>query len=200
MMRPAIETYALLTILLTTSLATGGQGSYYGELADGIHIKLQHKVEQEKECSEIGWLSESLASGEALVFLKRQGGMSLHTRVGETEGDWLVGCVYVDKNREFELDQLVLVYEDIVLVSEEVLLTESIQELLVFPTPVVLRTNCLYHRTQSGGYLVAVRFQEGSLPAQESSTKWYNPGSWFGSQWGYEGPIDVQSRMRGGAR
>lgn len=183
----------VLTVLCLLAMCpvTWAKGSYDGEIAKGVRLRLMHEVDQWGECTVAGVrFNESESAARQVEALIAAGGFKFHEEVRSTPGDWVIGCVILEDGAEFKLDQLALVYHiddgtELVILSDEVLLTDSGMEKEVFRTPVLLPSD-LYTRTHgSGGYLIAVRFTEGSLPPARRIF------FIFGADWGYQKPDSV---------
>lgn len=163
-----------ITLLLVAGLALAGEaareGSITADVAPGVSASFKHRIEIERET----WpsvLSETRA-GRAALRLEEKGGFRLHVRIRENPDDYIVCIVYVDERGELLLDEntrFVFTFDDREVSSTEILLTDTITETRVFSTletPVLLTHEApRYAKSRSGGYLTAVRFSRGELPA-----------------------------------
>lgn len=105
-----------------------------------------------------------------MIRLEHRGGFRLHVRVRENPGDYVICIVYVEADGELILNEnsrFVFLYGDQEVESKEILLTDSVLERRVFSnmeeTVFLTEDNGRYAKVRSGGYLTAVRFDEGSL-------------------------------------
>jgi hypothetical protein len=148
-----------------------GEGSVTCALFPGVRASLKHMIVVEQET----WpsaLAETRAGREALR-LEEAGGFRLHVRVRETPGDYVVCVVYVDEGSRLVLDgdsRLVLSYGLRRVRSTEILLTDDLRERRVFSSasdgPIVLTADATrYAKAASGGFLMIVRFPDGTLPS-----------------------------------
>ncbi len=145
------------------------EGSITGDLSPGAQASFKHRIIVEQET----WPSALMETreGRAALELEARGGFKLHARVRENPGDYVICIIYVEGDARVVLDDassFVFNYKDRSVQSEEVLLTDSIEERRVWSSseePVVLTSGASpYTRAQSGGYLTVVRFPKGSLP------------------------------------
>ena len=145
------------------------EGCITGNLSPGATAAFKHRIIVEQET----WPSALMETREGRVALELEarGGFRLHVRVRENPGDYLVCIIYVDEGGKVVLDRtstFVLHYDDRSVMSEEVLVTDSIEERNVWSSSenvVVLTANSnMYATVRSGGYLAVVRFPLGSLP------------------------------------
>ena len=167
-MRSLTPTVVLVLLILALGAQAGRKASIEREVAPGVIAAFKHKVVIEEET----WpsaLSQTRA-GRECIRLESRGGFRLHTRIRENPDDYVMCVVYVEDGGRLELCddcRFVFRYGDREVSSKEMLLTDSILEKRVFSTldsKVVLTAESpAYAKVRSGGYLVAVRFEEGSL-------------------------------------
>lgn len=169
-----MRTVGFITLLFVVGLTLVGEaareGSITADVAPGVSASFKHRIEIERETWHSA-LAETRA-GRALLALEESGGFRLHVRIRENPDDYLICIVYVDENGELLLDEhsrFVLSYDGRQVASKEILLTDDTTETRVFSTlesPVFLMHDApRYAKSRSGGYLTAVRFSKGDLPA-----------------------------------
>jgi len=167
-MRALSATVILVLLILALGAQAGRKQCIEREVAPGVIAAFKHKVEIVEET----WpsvLSQTRA-GRECIRLESRGGFRLHTWIRENPDDYVMCVVYVEDGGRLELCddcEFVFRYGDREVVSKEMLLTDSILEKRVFSTlqsPVVLtEESASYAKVRSGGYLVAVRFDQGAL-------------------------------------
>ena len=167
-MRTLAVTAIIVLLFLALGAQAGRQESIERQVAPGVIAAFKHKVEIPEET----WpsiLSQTRA-GRECIRLESRGGFLLHVRIRENPDDYVMCVMYVDEGGRLELCddcEFVFRYGDREVVSKEMLLTDSVFERRVFSTletPVVLtEESSHYARVRSGGYLVAVRFEQGAL-------------------------------------
>jgi len=167
-MKSLALTAIVVMLILALTAQAGRKQSIEREVAPGVIAAFKHKVEIVEET----WpshLSQTRA-GRELIRLESRGGFRLHARIRENPDDYVMCVVYVEDGGRLELCDdcyFVFRYGDREIRSTEMLLTDSVLEKRVFSTlesPVVLtEKSASYAKVRSGGYLVAVRFDEGSL-------------------------------------
>ncbi len=163
-------TMAVTVVMLILALGAqaGRKQSIEREVAPGVIAAFKHKVIIEEET----WpstLSQTRA-GRELIRLESRGGFLLHARIRENPDDYVMCVVYIEDGGRLELCddcRFVFRYGDKEVVSKELLLTDSILEKRVFSTLesriVLTEESRSYAKVRSGGYLVAVRFDKGTL-------------------------------------
>ncbi len=171
-MRSLAVTVVLVMLLLALGAQAGRRQSIEREVAPGVIAAFKHKVEIVDET----WpssLSQTRA-GRECIRLEARGGFRLHVRIRENPDDYVMCVVYVRDGGRLELCddcEFVFRYGDREVVSKEMLLTDSVLEKRVYSTdetPVVLtEKSSAYAKVRSGGYLVAVRFEEGALRGED---------------------------------
>ena len=162
-----IATSATLLFALATPAAR--EVGITADLSPGVRASFKHKIIIEEET----WPSALMQTraGRAALELEARGGFQLHVRLRENPDDYIIAVIYVDEDRKIVLDRnarFVFVYGGREVESTEILMTDSIEERRVFSsnetTMVLTSRSPQYARVRSGGYLVAVRFPENSLP------------------------------------
>lgn len=162
-----IATSVVLLLAITGRAAR--EDSITGDLSPGVRASFKHKIIVEQET----WPSALMETraGRAALELEARGGFSLHVRVRERPGDYVICVIYVDEGGRLVLDEssrFAFGYGDAEVESTEILLTDSIEERQVFSTCeetiVLTGRSDRYAKARSGGYLAAVRFPRGSLP------------------------------------
>ncbi len=169
-MRTLAVTVVLVLLTLALGAEAGRQQCIEREVAPGVIAAFKHKVEIVEET----WpsaLSQTRA-GRECIRLESRGGFRLHTRIRENPDDYVMCVVYVEDGGRLELCDdctFVFTYGDREVSSKEMLLTDSVLEKRVFSTRdskiVLTEESGRYAKVRSGGYLVAVRFEQGSLRA-----------------------------------
>ncbi len=167
-MRTLAVTVILVLLILALGAQAGRKQCIEREVAPGVIAAFKHKVEIVEET----WpsaLSQTRA-GRECIRLESRGGFRLHTRIRENPDDYVMCVVYVEDGGRLELCddcRFVFTYGDREVSSTEMLLTDSIIEKRVFSTLesriVLTEESGSYAKARSGGYLVAVRFDQGSL-------------------------------------
>ena len=141
---------------------------------EGVSIVGKHLVE-ERELWAITW-------PEPVQELERRGGMKMRAEMRENWADYVLAVLYLDDGVWFSFtrdDTLVLCYGDSLVASSECLVAGDMMETTLYRAS----RNELYFddtwnpTTKSGGYLLAFRFNENSLPR--------------GGQWGFERPNEA---------
>ncbi len=172
-----MKPYALIALLLLMPAVcahAGREPSITGDVCPGVSASFKHKIAIEEET----WpsaLAETHAGREVLR-LEAAGGFRLHVRVRTNPDDYIICVIYVDEGQRLVLDEstsFVFRYGGHEIESTEILLTDGPRETKVFSTSeqtvVLTADSSRYSKTQSGGYLAAVRFPENSLPAGHGS-------------------------------
>ncbi len=167
-MRTLAVTVILVLLILALGAQAGRKQCIEREVAPGVIAAFKHKVEIVEET----WpsvLSQTRA-GRECIRLESRGGFRLHTRIRENPDDYVMCVVYVEDGGRLELCddcRFVFTYGEREVTSKEMLLTDSVLEKRVFSTCdskiVLTEESGSYARVRSGGYLVAVRFDQGSL-------------------------------------
>jgi hypothetical protein len=167
-MKSLTLTVTVLMMILALNAEAGRKQSIEREVAPGVIAAFKHKVIIEEET----WpsaLSETRA-GRECIRLESRGGFLLHARIRENPDDYVMCVVYIEDGGSLELCddcRFVFRYGDREVSSKEMLLTDSILEKRVFSTlesrVVLTEESGSYAKVKSGGYLVAVRFDEGAL-------------------------------------
>ncbi|MCK4409292.1 MAG: hypothetical protein KAW67_04360 [Candidatus Eisenbacteria sp.] len=165
---------AMILLMLAVCAHAGREPCITGDVCPGVSASFKHKIVIEEET----WpsaLAETHAGREVLR-LEAAGGFRLHVRVRTNPDDYIICVIYVDEGERLVLDEstsFVFRYGGHEIESTEILLTDSPQEMKVFSTSeqtvVLTADSSRYSKTESGGYLAAVRFPENSLPAGHGS-------------------------------
>ena len=172
-MRPNALTVMLL-LLPAVCAHAGREPSITADVRPGVSASFKHKIAIAEET----WpsaLAETHAGRQALR-LEKAGGFKLHTRVRTNPDDYIICVIYVDEGGRLVLDEstsFVFRYGPHEIESTEVLLTDGPKETRVFSsreeTVVLTSDTTRYGKSQSGGFLAAVRFPGDSLPAGTGS-------------------------------